>query len=159
MSSKSNPEVVVTGAYQIAGWDDYIRDRLDPDRAQNLSTDSWVLGETETISRENMLRSLKELRERYLAAYRNAWSDFLKDLDVRTPESNSEALDELQALSETPWPYAKLLKTLADNTRLDAPPPMSAAASLIDKAKATQTYQTIVGAMPERGRKTVDLQR
>ena len=144
VSSKSQPEVVVTGAYQIAGWDGYVRDRLDPERAQNLSNDAWVLGETEIVSLDLMQKSLKDLRERYFSAYQNAWTDFLKDLDIRTPESNSEALDELQALSETPWPYFKLFKTLADNTRLDAPPP-GAAQALLDKAKGSTTVQAILG--------------
>ena len=62
-----------------------------------------MLGETEVVSLDRIERTLqRDLRDRYFAAYRNAWSDFLKDLDVRQPDSNSEALDELQALSETP---------------------------------------------------------
>jgi type VI secretion system protein ImpL len=144
VTSKSKPEVVVTGAYQLAGWDGYVRDRLDLDRAQNASNDGWVLGETEVVSIERLQRSLHELRDRYFAAYRNAWSDFLKDLDVRTPESNAEALDELQAISETPWPYAKLFKTLADNTKLDAPT-SNPAQALLDKAKQNSTVQAILG--------------
>jgi type VI protein secretion system component VasK len=55
---------------------------------------------------------------------------------VRQPESNSEALDELSALSETPWPYYKLLNTLSDNSRLEQSPESLAAQtgqSLLDK--------------------------
>ncbi len=153
ITSKSKPEVVVSGAYTRAGWEEYIRDRLDKDRAQSLANEGWVLGETEVVSLERILRTLQDLRDHYFSAYRNAWGDFLKDLDVRQPESNAEALDELQALSETPWPYSKLLTTLADNTRLEVAPQSLANQSsqaLLDKAtekaKQNQTVQTILGS-------------
>ncbi|HEX8789700.1 MAG TPA: type VI secretion system membrane subunit TssM [Polyangiaceae bacterium] len=119
ITSKSTPEVVVMGAFTRMGWESYIRDRLDPDRAKKLAQDRWVLGETEQRGIEEMQRQLNELRDRYFAEFRNAWKDFLADLDVRQPGSNAETLDELQALSETPWPYAKLLKVLDDNTHLE----------------------------------------
>jgi len=71
---------------------------------------------------------------------------------VRQPESNAEALDELQALSETPWPYSKLLTTLGDNTRLEVAPQSltsQTGQALLDKAtekaKQNQTVQTIIG--------------
>lgn len=122
ITSKSTPEVVVMGAFTRMGWESYVRDRLDPERAKKLAQDRWVLGETEQRGIEEMTKQLGDLRDRYFAEYRNAWRDFLADLDVRQPQSNAEALDELQALSETPWPYAKLLKTLDDNTHLELPP-------------------------------------
>jgi type VI secretion system protein ImpL len=152
VTSKSRPEVVVRGAFTKEGWEGYVRDKLDKDRAQRLAQDRWVLGETEQVGLERMEKTLKDLSDRYFAEYRNAWSDFLKDLEVRRPESNAEALDELQALSETPWPYSKLLKTLADNTRLEALPPSitsQAGNALLQKAeeraKQNQTVATILG--------------
>ena len=156
ITSKSKPEVVVRGAFTKEGWEGYIRDKLDKDRAQRLAQDRWVLGETEQVGLERMEKTLKDLTDRYFAEYRNAWSDFLKDLDVRQPESNSEALDELQAMSETPWPYSKLLKTLADNTRLEKVPESlagQAGNALLqkvekgaeEKARQNQTVNTILG--------------
>jgi type VI secretion system protein ImpL len=151
VTSKSKPEVVVSGAYTRAGWEEYIRDRLDPSHALSLSNDGWVLGETEVVSLDRIQRTLQDLRDRYFSAYRNAWSDFLKDLDVRQPESNAEALDELQALSEMPWPYFKLLDTLGDNTRLQQSPASLASQSkalldkAVDTAKQNQTVQTVLG--------------
>jgi type VI secretion system protein ImpL len=152
VTSKSKPEVVVSGAYTRAGWEEYVRDRLDKDRAQSMASDGWVLGETEVRSLERIQRTLDGLRDHYFSAYRNAWGDFLKDLDVREPESNSEALDELQALSETPWPYSKLLGAVADNTRLEVAPTSAAnqtSQALIDKAtqdaKDSKAGQVIFG--------------
>jgi type VI secretion system protein ImpL len=153
VTSKSKPEVVVRGAFTKEGWEGYVRDKLDKNRAQRLAQDRWVLGETEQVSVERMEKTLKDLSDRYFADYRNAWADFLKDLDVRQPESNAEALDELQALTETPWPYLKLLTTLSDNTRLEQPPESTAAQAgnallqkAEEKAKQNQTVQTILGS-------------
>jgi type VI secretion system protein ImpL len=153
VTSKSKPEVIVRGAFTKEGWEGYVRDKLDKDRAARLARDRWVLGETEQRGLEQVEKTLKDLTDRYFAEYRNAWSDFLKDLEVRQPESNSEALDELQALSETPWPYSKLLKTLADNTRLEpVPESLSNQAGnallqkLEDKGKQNTTVAAVLGA-------------
>jgi type VI secretion system protein ImpL len=152
VTSKSNPEVVVRGAFTRNGWETYVRDKLDKERAKQMAQDRWVLGETEEIGVERMEQVLEGLRDRYLADYRNAWADFLRDLDVRKPTSNADALDELQALSETPWPYFKLLKTLGDNVRLELPPPSTADQTgqallekAADKARQTQTGQMLLG--------------
>lgn len=119
ITSKSNPEVVVTGAFTKAGWELYVRDRLGKDRIKQLMRDRWVLGETEDASTERTEKQLGELRDRYFANFQRAWSDFLKDFEVRRPTSNDEALDELTALSELPWPYQRLIRTLEENTRLE----------------------------------------
>jgi type VI secretion system protein ImpL len=152
ITSKSKPEVVVRGAFTREGWEGYVRDKLDKTRAQRLAQDRWVLGETEQVSVERMEKTLKDLSDRYFAEYRNAWSDFLKDLQVRQPESNAEALDELTALSETPWPYGKLLNTLADNTRLTQPTESTAnqvgnalLQKVEEKGRQNQTINTILG--------------
>jgi type VI secretion system protein ImpL len=119
VTSKSSPEIVVTGAFTKIGWETYVRDRLGKDRAKQLALERWVLGETDPIGLAQMEKQLAELRERYFNNYIRAWADFLKDLDIRKPSSNDEALEELQALSEVPWPYLRLERILAENTKLD----------------------------------------
>jgi type VI secretion system protein ImpL len=122
VTSKSSPEVVVRGAYTKAGWTLYIRDRLGKGRAAQLMRDRWVLGESEEVGTERTEKQLEELRDRYFANHQRAWADFLKDLEVRRPNSNEEALDELTALSELPWPYQRLVRTIDENTRLEEAP-------------------------------------
>ncbi|MEI7893894.1 MAG: type VI secretion system membrane subunit TssM, partial [Myxococcales bacterium] len=150
--SRSTPEVVVRGAFVRVGWENYVRDKLDKERAKQLAQDRWVLGETEQVSVERMERVLQDLQDRYFNDYRNAWADFLRDLDVRTPDSNAEALDELVALSEIPLPYGKLLKTLAENTRLQQPEVSLAERRggdvlrrVADEAKKNAAVQTVFG--------------
>jgi type VI secretion system protein ImpL len=119
VKSKSSPELIVLGAFTKQGWDLYVRDRLGRDRAKQLAIERWVLGENEGKSIQETEKQLNELRDRYFNNYIRAWGDFMKDFDVRIPQSNDEALDELNALSEVPWPYQRLLKILDENTRLD----------------------------------------
>jgi type VI secretion system protein ImpL len=119
VTSKSKPEIVVLGAFTKLGWELYVRDRLGKDRAKQLAAERWVLGDTQAISVEQMEKILKEVRVRYFANFNIAWSDFIKDLDVRKPESNQDALEELAALSEVPWPYLRLIRVLAENVRLE----------------------------------------
>jgi type VI secretion system protein ImpL len=142
----------VRGAFTRIGWEKYVRDYFDKDKALTKAGEGWVLGETEVRSSERIERTLSELRVRYFSEYQKEWSEFLKDLDVHQPESNAVALDELQALGETPWPYSKLLTTLADNTRLEVAPTTIAsqtAQALIDKAtqeaKDSKAGQVIFG--------------
>lgn len=122
IGSKSDPEVKVEGAYTKAGWETYVRDRVGKDRIAQLLKDRWVLGESEDVSNERTQKQLDELRDRYFNNYTRAWQDFLKDLVVRQPASNEEALDELTALSELPWPYQRLLRTVDENTKLEESP-------------------------------------
>ena len=113
------PDVFVPGAYTRVGWESWVRDRLGKDRIKQLAGDRWVLGETDVVSVERTEKQLNELRDRYFSNYTRAWADFLKDFDVRRPNNNDEALEELSALSELPWPYQRLLRTLGDNVKLE----------------------------------------
>jgi type VI secretion system protein ImpL len=119
VKSKSSPEVVVTGAFTKSGWELYVRDRLGKDRSKQLAAERWVLGETGEVSQQEMDKLIKDLRDRYFTNFSRAWADFLKDLDVRQPGNNDQALDELTALSEVPWPYVRLVRALSDNTHLE----------------------------------------
>ena len=104
VTSKSSPEVVVVGAFTKSGWELYVRDRLGKDRAKALAAERWVLGETKEVGQQQLEKENRDLRDRYFTNFSRAWADFLKDLAVRKPASNDQALDELQALSEVPWP-------------------------------------------------------
>jgi type VI protein secretion system component VasK len=121
VTSKSPHEVVVPGAYTRLGWEAYMRDGLDKELAKKQEQDTWVLGLRAPSNLPE--RTLDCLRSRYFEEYRNAWKNFLTDLDVRQPASNAEVLTQLRALEESPWPYLIVLQTLAENTRLETPSP------------------------------------
>jgi|CZKU01.1.fsa_nt_gi type VI secretion system protein ImpL len=123
LMSKAKPEVVVPGAFTRAAWEAIVRNRLDKSRAKHLAEGRWVLGDTQELGVEHAEALLQDLRSRYFVDYKNAWAAFLNDFDLRRPVNGAEALDELTSLTENPPPYAKLLAVLADNTRLELPPP------------------------------------
>ncbi len=152
LQSRTKKDVSVKGAFTRPGWETYVRDRLDPSLASKFASDRWVLGDTEESGTEHMTKMLQGLRDRYFADYRAAWADFFRDLDVRAPANNDEALAELTSMSENPAPYAKLLGVLADNTHLELPQGSAlaqAAQPLVDKltaqAQQNSLFQTIVG--------------
>ncbi len=119
VTSKSKPEIFVPGAFTKAGWELYVRGRLGKDRAKQLAAERWVLGETDPVSVEQMEKLLADVRDRYFINFSRAWADFIKDLDVHKPASNQEALEELTALSEVPWPYLRLSRVLGENVMLE----------------------------------------
>lgn len=149
VTSKSKPELVVPGAFTKLGWELYIRDRLGKDRAKQMAADSWVLGDNQAMSVEQMERLLKDVRERYFANYNIAWSDFIKDLEVRKPESNQDALEELSALSEVPWPYLRLTRVLAENVTLEE--------SATDRA-LEQVEKGVIDEVKRRASQNTDVQ-
>jgi type VI secretion system protein ImpL len=122
VESKSTPEVTVLGAFTRVGWESYVRDALDERRAKKLARDRWVLGESEETGVKEILAGLKQLEARYFGEYRDAWANFVRDLQVRRPENDMAALKELSSASETPWPMLMLLQQMAENTRLQPSP-------------------------------------
>jgi type VI secretion system protein ImpL len=145
VTSKSSPEIVVAGAFTKQGWDMYVRDRLGKDRAKQLAAERWVLGETTAVSQQQQDKEIRELKDRYFTNFLRAWGDFLKDLDVRQPASNDQALDELSALSEVPWPYARLVRVLDENTHLEETVTEQAEREMLRRGEAEVLHGNALG--------------
>jgi type VI secretion system protein ImpL len=136
--AKSQPPVVVPGAFTRAAWEAVVRDRLDKSRAKHLAEGRWVLGDTQELGIEHAEQLLQDLRNRYFVDYKNAWAAFLNDFDLRRPVNNNEALDELTSLTENPPPYQKLIAVVANNTHLSPPPE-----GIVEQAKG-QLFDRVV---------------
>jgi type VI secretion system protein ImpL len=113
----SRKHVSVPGAYTKAGWL-RIRPMLDAKKS-SLAAERWVLGEGEAASAADAQKQVEKLRDIYFERYKNAWHDFLVDIEVQRPANAEKALDELQALSEPEWPYLRLLRALHENVTLE----------------------------------------
>lgn len=127
----------VDGAYTKPGWA-RVRNLLEVQQSQ-LTAERWVLGEESITNQVDVLKQIVKLRELYFQNFQNAWSAFIADLDVEKPENADRALDELNALSEPPWPYLRLLQTLDDNVTLDVgqgEDPSAAEQGILDTASA-----------------------
>ncbi|HEY3821629.1 MAG TPA: ImcF-related family protein [Polyangiaceae bacterium] len=118
MTSRSKPQAIVPGAFTRSGWESYVRDALDDRSLKKLAHDRWVLGEAEEMRTQQNTLELGQLESRYFNEYRDAWAAFVKDFQVRRPDSDASALQELSMASEPPWPMLMLLQTMAANTRL-----------------------------------------
>jgi type VI secretion system protein ImpL len=120
--SKSTPPVAVPGAFTKEGWELYVRRQLGKERAAQLADERWVFGEPERVGAAQVRKTLDELRQQYFADYTKTWADFLRDLDVRKPADDKQALEELSALSAVPWPYLVLIRALDENVHLAESP-------------------------------------
>jgi len=114
---KGKKKVQVEGAYTRLGYG-YVRGLLDETQGK-LAAERWVLGESQIQSFVETKKQIERLREKYFLKYKEAWKNFLEDIDVTKPDSTDKSLTEMQLLSEPEWPYLRLLRTLDDNVRLD----------------------------------------
>jgi type VI secretion system protein ImpL len=129
---QSRKGVKVDGAYTKQGWI-RIRSLLGEQRA-TLAAEQWVLGESGIADADALVDKLRQV---YFERYRNAWRDFLSDLQVQDPGNAEIALDEINALSEPEWPYLRLVRTISENVTLELEDPntkLGLAEKAVDKA-------------------------
>jgi type VI secretion system protein ImpL len=107
----------VDGAYTKLGWAK-IRRLLDVERSKLLS-EGWVLGTTTHLSDDDIAKQVQVLRQIYYDRFRDAWREFIADLEVSQPKNAEGALDQLLALSEPEWPYLRLVRILDENVSLE----------------------------------------
>ncbi|MBM4360641.1 MAG: type VI secretion system membrane subunit TssM, partial [Deltaproteobacteria bacterium] len=77
------------------------------------------LTEEEKRQPDRIKKALDRVRQDYDNQYVTEWTDFFRDIDVRVPQNNLEAIDEFKVLATSDWPYARLLKALRDNTQFE----------------------------------------
>lgn len=139
---KSRNGVRVSGAYTKQGWL-RVKALLGTEGAK-LAQERWVLGENEA----QVGQAIGKLRDLYFERYKNAWRDFIADLEVADPGNAEYALAELNAMSEPEWPYLRLVRVLAENVTLDVDPPESD--SLVQRATDKAKEILDAGAPPKK---------
>jgi type VI secretion system protein ImpL len=147
---QSRRGVKVDGAYTKQGWL-RVRALLGKER-EKLQSEQWVLGEAEGAGTQ-----VDKLREVYFERYRNAWRDFLADLQVQDPGSAEVALDEIDALSEPEWPYLRLIRLLADNVKLELYDPESPLESVV--GKVVEKAKELLDAASPKGKEISPVER
>jgi len=108
----------VRGAYTAAAFKE-IDKLLSDEGAKLLEREAWVVPYTtdEKDQGDRIKQSIKRVRQRYEDDYISEWEAFFRDVDVRVPETNTEAVREFKLLSTPEWAYQRLLQTLSDNTQ------------------------------------------
>ncbi len=86
-----------------------------------LSEDDWVMGE---LGKKELAQSTDagKLEERYYRDYADHWLKFIKAVDVKPYKNKADATTALQTFSQANSPMEILVKEVARNTNLAAPP-------------------------------------
>ncbi|MGE5783867.1 MAG: type VI secretion system membrane subunit TssM [Myxococcales bacterium] len=141
----SRAEKVVQGAYTKYGWAK-VKNLLNAQQSR-LADEGWVLGQERELARGDLNKQIDELRVLYFQNYKSAWEDFLTDMEVHQPENAEVALEELQALSEPPWPYQRLINTIEEHTTLILEDePDSLAEGILEKIKEKAEKKAVAEA-------------
>lgn len=106
----------IPGAYTREGWD-VVRSTLEANR-KSLTSDRWVLGQTETQAQAEIDQQVKDMQAKYVIRFRDTWKDTLMSLRIKQATSAAEAVKILQALSSE-TPYERMIRALQDNVVLD----------------------------------------
>ena len=107
-------DFVVKAEFTKSGWQ---RAQIALNDVQRLfARESWVVGETGTISPVERSRLEQELRKRYADAYVNAWIDFLKAGRVTGLTTVADAAVNLKALSNNASPLIRMIGAASDQT-------------------------------------------
>jgi len=122
----------VRGPYTFSGHEAVLASLKDGFKI--LEREQWVVPLTEEEKRQpdRIKTALERVRQDYDNQYVTEWTDFFRDIDVKVPANNVEAIDEFKVLATQDWPYARLLKVLRDNTQFEKVAEEKAESSLDD---------------------------
>ncbi|MEM9694861.1 MAG: type VI secretion system membrane subunit TssM, partial [Myxococcota bacterium] len=116
--------------------------------AEILEREKWVVpiaaGERSQADRIEL--ELERVRQDYDQAYITAWFEFFRDIEVKEPGNNLDAIDEYKILATPDWPYYRLLKALKDNTQFYKK----------EKSVGDEAKEGILDAVKRRARNRID---
>jgi type VI secretion system protein ImpL len=148
--------VEVPGLYTRLGWEK-VRPLLKEDKEMHFAP--WVLGQG--TSGEGAAWSIEQLRNQYFERYERAWIDFFLGLNISTPGTLRQAIDELGAIGKVDGPYVRLFRRFAENTHLEFEKP-TLIEQLKDKVqdKVDDKVEKVTGEkQPEPERKITPVER
>ena len=95
----------------------------------------WVLGDNTgtsnvLIKTEPVNTVIEKVQAAYLNDYTHWWTHYVENIQLKTPNTIEEAIQDLNSLARSTSPMLKLLKTLSENTNLAQLLPSSAPISL-----------------------------
>jgi type VI secretion system protein ImpL len=106
----------VEGPFTFEGYQTVMASLKDGFKA--LEREEWVVPLSVEEKRKNaeIQKELDRVKEIYQKEYIRQWEDFFRDLEVKSPKTNKEAISEYRVLSTPDWPYLRLLRALSDAT-------------------------------------------
>jgi len=134
---RNEPAGQIARLMTYTGFNDFYR-KQDQSLIALTAQDAWVLGQRRQshLSEADRQEIGRQLNDRYVSDYVNRWQTLLSNLDVQPLQSPEQALDILAAITGDEQPFARVLTTLADNTRSrggEATPLVDGVAARIDR--------------------------
>jgi len=135
----------ISEVFTKRGWNGFVQERIET-AAENPNTGDWVLGETAPERSEeapNAEALARRLRRRYFRDYASAWQDFLRAVDVRTPDGLRETARTLRRLGD-PYssPLLYLLARVSSETTFPASTAEQVAADVQEEVESSVRRQS-----------------
>ena len=136
---------VISTLFTKRGWNGFVQERIET-AAENPTSGDWVLGESAS-ERSDAAPSpevlARQLRRRYFRDYASAWKDFLRSVDVASPDGLRQTARTLRRLGD-PYnsPVLYLLARVSKETRFSAPWAEQAAEGVPEQAESTVRSRT-----------------
>lgn len=111
----------IPGVYTREGFYKSFQPALDG-VLKDVQAQSWVMGEKQTPAPEQMEAIRARVLELYFADYTRVWDEMLNDLRIVPMADLQQTVTVLNMVSGPDMPMLKLLRAVADETRLALPP-------------------------------------
>ena len=109
-----------------------------------LEREQWVVPLTEDETPRQIPVNIKRLADDYDQAYLAEWTDWLLDINVKSPATVKEAIDLYVVLNTAEFPYGRIIRLLEDHTQWRKSP------SEIEKELERETKQRAVMAIQSK---------
>lgn len=143
------------------------------DLVRDILRDNWVVGDSDSLSANDLSHLLVEVEQLYFRDYASYWSDAIGQLALQPLDSAEQAAEELAGLTAANSPLLQLLVEIRNNTRFagmaevadgaaDAAEALQGANGKLGKAAklasgaAEHAQAALVKNLPDTARKTLE---
>ncbi|MBL9024564.1 MAG: type VI secretion system membrane subunit TssM [Myxococcales bacterium] len=89
-----------------------------------LEAEAWVVPMTKEEAADKVPKYVNAVSKQYENEYIKQWTEFFADIKVKTPTTAEEAIDLYRVTSTTPYPVARLIEILEDQTQWKSANPL-----------------------------------
>ncbi len=82
-----------------------------------LEREQWVVPLTRDEQPDTVPKHLARLADDYDQRYAEQWTDFILDIQIKSPATVKEAIELFQVIAKPDWAYLRILRQLEDHTQ------------------------------------------
>lgn len=135
---------IIPGFYTKRGYDNMFVAQ-GGDLVKNILRDNWVLGGSDTLSRNDLNRLMVEMEELYFQDYAGYWTDALARLHLEPFGDTAQGSLQLARLTASNSPILELLSQVKENTSFSEAPEtadsLQAKVNLLQAENARKTLE------------------